>query len=150
MAYFETNNDFFGYNGTINRKNYVINMTIMFAVVIGLSFVNFSFFSEYTSFKFLFVILDFVIGLVKFVVIFAMLSLVYRRFMDISKSKSYKFMQNVKKLFITLFVFPVIYIFCIRMFIYTIPVIPNILDLLSYYMLVPAALLSALVISFLK
>ncbi len=150
MAYFETNNDFFGYNGVINRKNYAINMAIMFLIFLGLYFINFATFLQHTSVKFLFYILDFVISLVKFVAVFAMLSLIYRRFMDISKSKSLLFSENIKKLFIILFVFPVLYCLCVRLFIYNIPFIINILDILTFFVLIPVAAVIAIIISFIK
>jgi len=150
MAYFETNNDFFGYTGTINRKNYVINMAILLTVFFGLSFINFSWFEQITAVGFLVSILAFIISCVKFVAIFAMLSLVYRRLADISKNKSYKFALNMKRLFVLIFVFPVVYFTCIQMFIYQIPLISNILSLLSLFILAPAAIISAAAISIIK
>ncbi len=150
MTYFETNNDFFGYNGVINRKNYAINMAIMFFVFLGLYFINFSAFLQYTSLKFLFYILDFMVSLTEFAAIFAMLSLVYRRLADISKSKSMRFSENIKKIYVMLFVIPVIYFLCIRLFFSNIPLLTNILDCIAFFVLAPLAVIAAVIISFVK
>ena len=150
MAYFENNNDFFGYSGVINRKNYSINIFILFAIYIALSFLNLSAFSQYTTFKFLFSILDFVISLIKFVIIFAILSLVYRRFADIAKSKSLAFSQNIKRFFVIFYVFPILYITCLRFFIYNIPFIYNSLDFLFFFIFLPICFLISLLICFIK
>ena len=48
------NNEFFGWNGSIARKDYAINMLIVFALYIVLSFVNFQSFEHFIPFKILF------------------------------------------------------------------------------------------------
>jgi hypothetical protein len=41
MGYKEENNDFFGWYGTINRKNYTINILILVTLFILLSVTNY-------------------------------------------------------------------------------------------------------------
>lgn len=150
MSYFESNNDFFGYTGTINRKNYAINMTILVLLLIGLSFLNLQSFNDFIPIKFLLSILSFLVSFAQFVIFFSILSLVYRRLADICKSKSYKTAEIIRKLFILLFALPVIYVICIRMFLPNIPFLTNILDVSVYFILLPLCLIASIVISFIK
>lgn len=148
MSYNE-NNDFFSYQGTISRKNYIINMLILISLYVLISLVRFDILEQYVTFKFLFTILIFFVSLFKFVILMSSLSLIYRRIADFSFNKSYTFISNMKKLFVVFFVFPLLYIYCIRVFIGTIPVITPIFDY-SMIILIPLGFIFALILSFIK
>ncbi len=150
MAYKEYNNDFFSYQGSISRKNYFINMLILAALYIGLYFVKFENFEPYIPYKMIFSILIFMVSLFKFVILMSGLSVIYRRIADFSTGKTYNFNLLMKRLFIFLFVFPILYLFCIRYFIDIIPVLTNILDLITIFILIPAGIIAAVVFCFIK
>ena len=84
----ESNNNFFSYQGTINRKNYIIDTIIIIFLYGLLSLVKFENFKPFISFELIYSILLFVVGMFKFVLIFSFLSLVYRRIADFSAGKS--------------------------------------------------------------
>ncbi len=144
------NNTFFSYEGLINRKNYIINVLILIALFIVISLVKFENFAQFTNLKFLFDILGYVVLLFKFIIFMSLLSLIYRRIADISKSRSYKFAMNMKKLFISIFVFPVLYFLCIRYFIDFMPVLIYVLDMLTYFVFTPLGIIALIVFSFIK
>ncbi len=150
MGFNDYNNDFLSYQGTISRKNYAINMLILAALYIVISLVRFDVLLQFITFKFLYWILMFMVGLVKFVILMSALSVVYRRFADISKFKTYNFNINMKRLFVFLFVLPVLYLFCIRYFLDFMPFLINILDLVTFFVLMPLGLITALVLCFIK
>ena len=133
MAQRESNNDFFSYQGTISRKNYIINMLILSAIYIGLSFIHFENFSDFIRYKILLTILIFMADLLKFVVLFSALSVIYRRIADFSVYKSYTFNLIMRRLFVFLYVLPVLYIFCIRYFLDIMPFLINILDIIIFF-----------------
>ena len=58
MTYKQSNNDFFSYQGTINRKDYAINMLIVIALLIGISLVRFDSFAPYIRPEFLYKVLN--------------------------------------------------------------------------------------------
>lgn len=150
MAQRESNNDFFSYQGTISRKNYIINMLILSAIYIGLSFIHFENFSDFIRYKILLTILIFMADLLKFVVLLSALSVIYRRIADFSVYKSYKFNLIMRRLFVFLYVLPVLYIFCIRYFLDIMPFLINILDIIVFFIVLPIAFISSVVFCFIK
>lgn len=149
MSYKEYNNNFFGYDGYIDRKNYIINMLILTVIFLGLQFIKFENFIPYITFKLLYDILIFFAGFLKFVVIISALSVVYRRISDISAEKSQTFKSNIQKFFYIFYIFPFFYIFC-RYFIDIIPIITQISDLITIFILIPTGIISAVIFSFIK
>ncbi len=150
MAYRNSNNDFFSYQGTIGRKNYAINMLILIALFVLISLVRFESFMRFTNLTFLYSVVLFMANLFKFVVLMSAVSVVYRRLSDIAYSKSLSFYNSIKKIFVLVFVFPILYIFCLRFFIDIIPFIQNLLDILVLYVLVPLGMLSVIILGFIK
>ncbi len=150
MSTNNSNNDFFSYQGTINRKNYLINLFILFSVYLLLTFIRPDFFVKYTSFKFLLPILVFIISLLKFVIIMASLSVIYRRIADISQFKSFNLKVWLNRIFIFIFVLPVLYMFCFRYFIDIMPFIQTIADMFVIYIAMPIALICLIIFSFIK
>ena len=150
MAQRESNNDFFSYQGTISRKNYIINMLILSAIYIGLSFIHFENFSDFIRYKILLTILIFMADLLKFVVLFSALSVIYRRIADFSVYKSYTFNLIMRRLFVFLYVLPVLYIFCIRYFLDIMPFLINILDIIIFFIVLPIAFISSVILCFIK
>ncbi len=146
----EYNNDFFGYNGYINRKNYIINMVILFALFFATELVDFDKFTQFTNITFLKTVLIFVVDLFKFVLMIAALSVVYRRIADISKNRSYVFFSNMKKAYAMLFVFPIFYLYCFRHFFDIVPILMNILNILTIAILLPLAAISTFILCFIK
>lgn len=146
----EYNNDFFGYNGCINRKNYIINMLILAAIAVISSFIDTEALFKYSSVKILIQVLNFAVSTVIFVVIFSCLSLVYRRITDITFLSSENVKNVAKKIFAVIFVLPAIYLLCIRYFIDEIPFISGILDLAVLFVLLPSAILCSLFIGIYK
>lgn len=151
MSYNETNTDFFSYTGTINRKNYAINMVILIALFTAASFIRAENFFEYTNKTFLLPILMFMISMFKFVLIFSALSVIYRRFSDISENKSERFKQNAKKIFVSIYIMPILYFLCIRYFFDLLPaVLINITDLIFVFVAIPLVILCTLTVTFIK
>lgn len=144
------NNDFFGYKGKIGRKNYLINMLILVAMYIAISCIQFDSLIQYITFKLIYSLLIWTVEVLKFVIIMSAISLVYRRIQDFASTKTQNFNDSMKRIFIYLFVFPTLYIFCIR---YAIGIIPNItalLDTLTFLVLVPIGIVFAITISSIK
>lgn len=150
MSQQESNNDFFSYQGTIGRKNYAINMLILLALVVGLSLIKVETFAPYITYNFLYTVLAFMISMLKFVAIMAMLSVVYRRIADFSRNKPESFKILMNRTFVILFAFPILYDFCIRFFIDIIPALQSILDLITIFILYPLALIAAIIFGFIK
>ena len=146
----EYNNEFFSYNGYINRKNYAINMLILLALYIATSLVNFKSFTQFTSYKFLQDILLFFVDFFKFVVMISTLSVIYRRIADISKKHSENFFENAKKVFALIFVFPILYIYCLQYFLDIIPVLTVFLNQVTIFVLTPLGIILAIILSFIK
>lgn len=150
MSYKEYNNDFFSYQGTISRKNYIINLIILAALFICMSFVKFETFLPYIKPEFLYKILIFMAEFFKFVLLMSAISVIYRRIADFSNSKSNIFKENIQKLFVILFVFPFLYDFCIRYFIDFIPYLQGILDIAVNLILIPIGIIALVIFGFIK
>lgn len=146
----QDNNDFFSYNGTINRRNYAINMFILVALYVVIYFVNFENFVLFTSQKYLLHILMFFVNLFKFVIVISAISVIYRRFADICTKKTEKFKLTTKRIFTLLYVIPILHLYCIRYFLDVIPPLVSILDMITFFILLPLALITAIVLCFIK
>lgn len=146
----ENNNNFFSYNGYINRKNYAINMLILVALYVSVSFVNFESFFQYTNYKFLYTVLMFMVGFFKFVILMSAISVVYRRIADISKKRTEQFFMAMKRLFVLLIVLPALYVYCIRYFFDVVPILVYGLDILTFFGLIPAGIIMAIILCFIK
>ncbi len=144
------NNDFFSYNGVIGRKNYIINMLILFALYFALFFVRFETFTQFTNIKFILPVLMFMVSLFKFVILMSALSVIYRRIADISLFRSYAFNLAMKRIFVLIYVFPILYLFCLRYFLDIIPFIITALDFTVLYMLFPLGIIGIIIFSFVK
>lgn len=144
------NNDFFGWNGSIARKNYAINIFIVFALYVVLSLVNFNAFEPFIPFKFLLTVMIFMADILKIVLIMCALSLVYRRITDFSGTKTYKFQLTMKRIFVFLYVVPALYLLCVRYFFDFMPFFTQIADFLTFFIILPLAFISAIVFSFIK
>lgn len=144
------NNDFFGWEGVISRKNYAINLFIVFALYIVLSLVNFQAFEPFIPIKFLLTVLVFMSEILKLVIVMCALSLIYRRIADFSGTKPYKFQMNMRRLFVFLYVVPALYLLCIRYFFNFMPLLIQIADLMVFLLLIPLALISSIVFCFIK
>ncbi len=145
MSYNESNNDFLSYEGRINRKNYVINMFILVFLYIGLFLINFNSFSEYIRFKILYTILIYTVELLRFVIIIAILSIIYRRISDFSS-----FSAGMKKVFVILYIFPFIYLNWGHYLLNFLPGLIYVLDLITLFILMPFAIISSIIFAFLK
>ena len=110
------NNSFYGYNGYINRKNYAINLFILVALYVSALFVNWNSFFQYTPYKFLLNILLYLVFFFQFMIAISALSLVYRRLADITKNIQEEKQQLVKQFFAVIYVFPFLYLFCLKSF----------------------------------
>ena len=146
----EYNNDFLGYHGYINRKNYAINLLILFALFIATTLVNFDKLTQFTNYNFLKTVLSFVVDLFKFVIMISALSVVYRRIADISKKRSVEFFENLKKTYGIIFVFPIFYLYCFRYFLDIIPPLTTLLNILTIMVLIPLAIISTIILCFIK
>lgn len=146
----QNNNDFFSYNGTINRKNYAINMFILVVLYVVIYFVNFENFVLFTSQKYLLHILMFFVNLFKFVIVISAISVVYRRFADITTKRTENFKLTIKRIFTLLYVIPILHLYCIRYFLDVIPPLVSILDMITFFILLPLALITSIVLCFIK
>lgn len=142
------NNSFFGYYGVIGRKNYIINSLILIALFIALMFIDIPKLMQYSQITFLSYVLDFVIGCFKFVIVFSLISLAYRRISDISEGKSENFQINLKRVYGVLYIYPIL-AYCFGPFLNFIPGLNNAL-LWSIVFIIPFTLLFSIVISFIK
>lgn len=150
MSQQESNNDFFSYQGTISRKNYLINMLILILIVVGLSFIKLDSFEPFITYKFLYTVLVFMVSMLRFVAIMAILSVIYRRIADFSTNRPTSFRLLMNRTFAILFVFPILYDFCIRFFIDIIPTLQNLLDIVTIFVLYPLAFIVAIIFGFMK
>lgn len=146
----EFNAAFFSYEGTINRKDYAINMLILISLFIGLSLIRPEAFVLHTSLKFLAIILSFLISMLKFVTGFSILSQIYRRNKDIAYNKSEKTRNILNKLFIFIYAVPIILYYSISiLFGGLLPLIANLAPFIITIMF-PIMLIYAIVIGFIK
>ncbi len=141
----EYNNDFLSYYGKIGRKNYIINLLILTAIYIVTLLINLEGLKQYITYDFLYTTLYFVIDLFKFMVIIAILSVIYRRIADISNTD-----KRLITIFIILFLFPFFYLNWGYFLLNFIPPLVQILNVLTIYVILPLALVFSIVMAFIK
>ena len=145
MGYNENNTDFLSYQGRIGRKNYIINLLILLALYVVVSFIRFDTFSQYFSFGFFNSILMFLVEFFKFVLIVSIISVVYRRINDFSK-----FDGKIKNIFIIFYFIPFLYLSFGHYMLDFLPALINIFDLITYFILLPVAVILTIVFAFIK
>lgn len=144
------NTAFFSYEGEINRKDYAINMLILIGLFFALSFIKPELFVLHTSLKFLATIIYFIISLTKFIICFSILSQIYRRIKDITFNKSTKTKNLLDKLFIFIYVAPIILFYVVSFLLADIfPAVMGLMFLLVQ-IIFPIMILFAIIISFIK
>ena len=146
----EYNNDFFGWRGSIARKNYIINLLILTALYFSISLFNFQVFEELVPYKFIYTILIYSAEILKIVIVMSIISLIYRRIEDFSASKSVNFRSVMRKLFIFLYFLPVLYIYAARPLLYLMPAFIQAADYAVFFGLIPAAFVCAVIFCFIK
>ncbi len=147
MAYKESNSAFFSWEGTINRKDYIINMLIMIVISVALPFINFE---VLVPQKILYGILMFLVQFLQFVLVFSMLSVIYRRIADFSSNYSVKRQEILRKSFIVIFVLPVVYFAILRYFLDFLQGFMGILDIIFLFVFAPVCLIISIVLAFIK
>ena len=146
MSYKESNNSFFSWEGTINRKDYIINMLILTALFFVIKLVRFDILVPE---KITHTILMFIVGFLQFVVVMSILSIVYRRIVDFSIGRSYKFRKIMKSIFVIFYVFPILYIYIIAGFISFIPLVSVFLGYLAILTAI-LGIISSIIFAFIK
>lgn len=150
MKHSNFNTDFFSYNGEINRKDYAINMLILIGLFFALSLINPENFIINPSLKIIAIIMAFVISLTKFVICFSSLSLIYRRIKDITYNKSITTKNIFHKLFIFIYVVPILSFYIIA-FLFA-DILPFLMGLMLLLIKIafPIMIIFAIIISFFK
>ena len=141
----EYNSDFLSFEGRISRKDYIINMLILVALFVLLTFTNFNSLLQYSSSQLVNIIVIFVIGIIKFTIVASIISIVYRRISDISN-----FSKKMKNFFIIFYFVPFVYLGFARELIDFLPIIIFLLDRIIIFIHIPIATVSAIIFSFLK
>lgn len=140
----EYNSDFLNYNGKINRKNYVINLSILVALYVLLSATDFTKFMVYTP-KYLITSLFYILGFLKFVIIIAIISVIYRRIADFAN-----FDNRMKTFFILFYFFPFLYL-CFGHFLLDFaPGLIKIFDWLTLTIILPLSIIFSILFAFFK
>ena len=142
----DSNSAFLSWEGTIGRKDYVINMLILIGMLIAISLVNFNVIAPQ---KFLNTILIFLVNFLQFVLVISVLSVVYRRIADFSTGRSFKFAKIMKIIFAVLFLFPLFYFFLINYLLPPIPIISECLYMLSLFAII-GGIIASIIFCFLK
>ncbi len=141
----ESNNDFYSFQGSINRKNYIINMLILIILCILVHFLNFDYLKTITKYELLYNTLIWIISFFKFILLISVLSVVYRRINDFSG------FNNIMKYIFTIFY---LYPFLLWFFRYQIiQFFPNfILNalIISFLIIIPFSIISSIIFAFIK
>ena len=140
----ESNSNYLSFEGSISRKDYSINMLILCGIFIGVNLINFKTLQPLFNFEFLFSVFIFIIEMLKFIVLIAIISTIYRRIADFTE-----FDDKWKKIFFIFYFFPFLYLNWGNLLNF-IPVLIKILDLVTLFLLLPIALLSSIVFAFIK
>ncbi len=146
MRNFDSNSAFLSWEGTINRKDYAINMLILIALFVALHLVNFNVLAPQ---KILNTILLYLVSFLQFIILISLLSIVYRRINDFSTGRSFRFQNIMKYIFGIFFLFPVLYFY---IFAYFLSNIPFISVFLSYTALcfILVAIIASIIFCFIK
>ena len=140
-----SNNSFFSFEGTISRKDYCINILILFFILLGLQITDFEKLFEFLNQNFLYIIILNVIFLFKFVTIICLISVIYRRMLDFSNSR-----ENTKKIFGVLYIFPIFYYYWGSYITNVLPIFKDILDFATYLVIIPIAFIASIAFAFIK
>ncbi len=146
MKDYSSNNAFLSWEGTINRKDYVINMLILLTLFFGIFFIKFDVLAPQ---KVLNVILTYMVYFLQFIVLISILSVVYRRINDFSIGRSYKFKKTMNTIFGVLFLFPVLYFYVFAYFLSFLQAIIAILNILAFSAII-IGMIAAVVFAFIK
>lgn len=144
MPYMD-NTNFLSFEGKIGRKNYIINLLILLLLLIGIFFIKFENYIEYFRYKFLYTILIFIVDILKFAIVISILSVVYRRIADFSTIN-----KKMKYLFFIFYLFPVLYVYWGHYLLDFIPPLISLLDIITYIIIIPTAIIITIIFSFLK
>ena len=139
------NSDFLSYRGRISRKNYIINVLILLTLYILTSLVNFNAFAQFFSFEFFNTILTFLVEFFKFVLVVSLISVVYRRINDCTN-----FDGIVKNVFVIFYFIPFLYLSFGHYMLDFMPGILRILDLETFFILLPGAVIATIVFAIIK
>ena len=144
-----SNNDFLSYQGTISRKNYIINLLILVLLYAFTSLIRFDALLPYIKFQFLYTVLIFLVELFKFVLLISALSVIYRRISDFSNFNTFN--TPMKWLFSIFYLFPFIYMCWVRyLFMDIMPKLTFYISLATVYIILPITLILTVVFAFLK
>lgn len=140
----EYNNNFLSYTGKIDRKNYAINMSILIVLACLLFYTDFSIIFKYSQISMLYEIFTFILGFAYVIIFGCVLSVVYRRVVDISENRSKKFKDIMTTLYAIFLCIPFAYYFLEG--ILNIPL----LSMIIYFGLYPLSLIFCIIIGFVK
>ena len=131
MKFDEYNTNFFSWEGLIGQKDYAINMVILVALVCLLQFLNFNIL--FSGHEILNSILTFLAQFLQFVFVMSILSVVYRRIRDFTIDRPVIYKKVYKVVFITLFLFPVLYFYIFAYFLDFIPILTQLLNIIAAF-----------------
>ena len=146
MKDYSSNNAFLSWEGTINRKDYVINMLIMLTLFFGIFFIRFDVLAPQ---KILYLILTYMVSFLQFIILISILSVIYRRINDFSIGRSYDFRNKMNTVFGVLFVFPVLYFYIFAYFLSFLQSLISILNILACIAII-IGIVAAVVFAFIK
>lgn len=144
-----SNNNFFSYEGGIDRKNYTINMLIIIVLCACLHFVDFSFYFSFTKLTFLYGIFEFLISLFKYVLMFCAISIIFRRITDITLNSSLKIKNIAKKIFTCIYIFPLLLYF-LGGIVFQQGLIMQIIIFVVFFIFSPLSIITTLLLCFIK
>lgn len=140
----ESNSSYLSFEGIINRKDYTINMLILLGIFIGVNLINFNYLQTFFRYEFLYTIFVFIVEMLKFIVMIAIISTVYRRISDFTD-----FNDNWKRIFFIFYFFPFLYLNWGNLLNF-IPFLIKVLDIVTLFIILPVAFISSIVFAFIK
>ena len=140
----ESNSNYLSFEGIINRKDYTINMLILLGIFIGVNLINFNYLQTFFRYEFLYTIFVFIVEMLKFIVMIAIISTVYRRISDFTD-----FNDNWKRIFFIFYFFPFLYLNWGNLLNF-IPFLIKVLDIVTLFIILPVAFISSIVFAFIK
>lgn len=140
----ESNSNYLSFEGIINRKDYTINMLILLGIFIGVNLINFNYLQTFFRYEFLYTIFVFIVEMLKFIVMIAIISTIYRRISDFTD-----FNDNWKKIFFIFYFFPFLYLNWGNLLNF-IPFLIKVLDIVTLFIILPVAFISSIVFAFIK
>jgi uncharacterized membrane protein YhaH (DUF805 family) len=146
----ENNSIFFSYEGSIGRKNYIINLLILFFLYIGLTLIRVDVLTSKTNIKIIGIILWFLVEMLKFIAIMSSYTLVYRRIKDICINRSIKFCSIIKKIYIIVYIIPLFIYFCAPIILDIYPNILNTVNLVLLFIITPITIISSIILGVIK